>query len=74
MAAMDAPDFTGVLRRYRCRHHFSQEGLAERTGLSTGAISLVERPTMRLHTLTSPAGVGKVRSWRRSWPRACGLT
>ncbi len=39
----DAAPFGEILRRYRERAHFSQEELAERAGVSGGAISALER-------------------------------
>jgi predicted ATPase/DNA-binding XRE family transcriptional regulator len=43
MSAIDAPDFAELLRRYRRRRNLTQEGLAERAGISSGAVSLLER-------------------------------
>src|SRR5579872_7378621 len=41
--AMSAENFGGLLRRYRRARGLSQEELAERSGVSTEAISLLER-------------------------------
>ncbi len=43
MPPMDAPDFAGLLRRYRRRRGFTQEELAERAGISAASVSLLER-------------------------------
>jgi predicted ATPase/DNA-binding XRE family transcriptional regulator len=43
MPAMDAPDFAGLLRRYRRRRGLTQEELAERAGISAASVSLLER-------------------------------
>ena len=43
MSEMSALDFATLLRRYRRRSGFTQEELAERAGLSLGAVGLLER-------------------------------
>ncbi len=47
MAATDNPDFASLLRRYRRRRGLTQEILAERAGLSTASVSLLERGVTR---------------------------
>ncbi len=42
-SATDAPTFAELLRRYRRLRHLTQAELAERAGISTDAISLLER-------------------------------
>ncbi|HEY7091685.1 MAG TPA: tetratricopeptide repeat protein [Ktedonobacterales bacterium] len=43
MAGDDAPDFATLLRRYRRERRLTQEELAERSGVSPEAISMLER-------------------------------
>jgi predicted ATPase/DNA-binding XRE family transcriptional regulator len=43
MSARDTPSFSDLLRRYRRRSSLTQEELAERAGLSTASVSLLER-------------------------------
>jgi predicted ATPase/DNA-binding XRE family transcriptional regulator len=43
MHAMDEPHFADLLRNYRRRSRLTQEELAERAGVSSAAISLLER-------------------------------
>src|SRR5215469_13126107 len=43
MSEMSALDFANLLRRYRRRSGFTQGALAERAGLSLGAVGLLER-------------------------------
>lgn len=43
MPAMDTADFASLLRQYRRRSGLTQEELAERAGISAGAVSLMER-------------------------------
>nr|MBF6590984.1 helix-turn-helix domain-containing protein [Ktedonobacterales bacterium] len=43
MPTKDAPDFAELLRRYRRQRNLTQEELAERAGVSSAAISLLER-------------------------------
>ena len=40
---MEASDFSELLRRFRRRRHLTQEELAERAGLSSNSVSLLER-------------------------------
>jgi predicted ATPase/DNA-binding XRE family transcriptional regulator len=52
----DSPSFARLLRRYRLRAGLSQEALAERAGLSTDAVGMLERGVRRMpyeHTIES---------------------